>query len=285
MTKVKLAEATKEINQQAGTILEEAARIRRSLEGVLGALRKQEAKFQREEEEEKARKRQEEQAELAKQHTKAWTMPDEDEPAAPAAAESDRSEEKAAAEAAAVKPSEPVKEKKEEKQQAEPAAKPQAETEKPAEVPAPKAEEAPKQEKPVEVKPAEAAKPVEKETPVLLRNLNPGSRNLRRNSWFPAQPSASKQRKSEEASLIRAVLFPCHEGGKHDSFQIPDACDCAHPRHARRFRRHAADERQRRDYRRWKYHLRSGPHQPAPVPADYYSRQETRRVRIQIHDQ
>ena len=86
MTKVKLAEATKEINQQAGTILEEAARIRRSLEGVLGALRKQEAKFQREEEEEKARKRQEEQAELAKQHTKAWTMPDEDEPAAPAAA-------------------------------------------------------------------------------------------------------------------------------------------------------------------------------------------------------
>ena len=42
------------------------------------ALRKQEAKFQREEEEEKARKRQEEQAELAKQHTKAWTMPDED---------------------------------------------------------------------------------------------------------------------------------------------------------------------------------------------------------------
>ena len=54
MTKVKLAEATKEINQQAGTILEEASRIRRSLEGVMQALRKQEAKFQREEEEEKA---------------------------------------------------------------------------------------------------------------------------------------------------------------------------------------------------------------------------------------
>jgi hypothetical protein len=162
MTKVKLAEATKEINQQAGTILEEAARIRRSLEGVLGALRKQEAKFQREEEEEKARKRQEEQAELAKQHTKAWTMPDEDEPA-PADAESDRSEEKAAAEAAAVKPSEPVKEKKEEKQQAEPAAKPQNETEKPAEAPAAKAEapkqEAPKQETPKQEASAETAKP------------------------------------------------------------------------------------------------------------------------------
>ena len=165
MTKVKLAEATKEINQQAGTILEEAARIRRSLEGVLGALRKQEAKFQREEEEEKARKRQEEQAELAKQHTKAWTMPDEDEPAAPAAAESDRSEEKAAAEAAAVKTSEPAKEKKEEKREAEPAAKPQAEAEKPAEAPAAKAEapkqEAPKQETPKQEASAETAKPVE----------------------------------------------------------------------------------------------------------------------------
>ncbi|MBR5110648.1 MAG: translation initiation factor IF-2 [Clostridia bacterium] len=85
MTKVKLAEATKEINEQAGVILEDAARIRRSLDTVMQALRKQEQKFQREEEEEKARKRQEEQAELAKQHAKAWTMPDEDEAVAPAA--------------------------------------------------------------------------------------------------------------------------------------------------------------------------------------------------------
>ena len=92
MTKVKLTEATKEINQQAGVILEEAARIRRNLEGVLQTLRKQEAKFQREEEEERTRKRQEEQQLLAQQHTKAWTMPDEEEaeaeaPAAPAPAE------------------------------------------------------------------------------------------------------------------------------------------------------------------------------------------------------
>ena len=86
MTKVKLAEATKEINQQAGAVLEDAARIRRSLESVLQALRRQEAKFQREEEEERARKRQEEQQELAKQHTKAWTMPDEEEPETPAPA-------------------------------------------------------------------------------------------------------------------------------------------------------------------------------------------------------
>ena len=131
MTKVKLAEATKEINQQAGTILEEAARIRRSLEGVLGALRKQEAKFQREEEEEKARKRQEEQAELAKQHTKAWTMPDEDESAPSSAPAQDQSEEKAAAEPVPVKTPEPVKEKKEEKQEAAPPAEGGADAPKP----------------------------------------------------------------------------------------------------------------------------------------------------------
>ena len=55
MTKVKLTEATKEINQQAGVILEEAARIRRNIENVLQTLRKQESKFHREEEEERAK--------------------------------------------------------------------------------------------------------------------------------------------------------------------------------------------------------------------------------------
>ena len=70
MTK-KLAEATKEINQQAGAILEEAARIRRSLDSVLQNLRKQETRFQKEEEEEKARRHEEEQKLLAEQHTKA----------------------------------------------------------------------------------------------------------------------------------------------------------------------------------------------------------------------
>ena len=104
MTK-KLAEATKEINQQAGAILEEAARIRRSLDSVLQNLRRQEAKFQKEEEEEKARKREEEQKLLAEQHTKAWTMPDEDEakaesPAAPAPEPKEAPKQAAAAPAA-----------------------------------------------------------------------------------------------------------------------------------------------------------------------------------------
>ena len=181
MTKVKLAEATKEINQQAGSILEEAARIRRSLEGVLGSLRKQEAKFQREEEEEKARKRQEEQAELAKQHTKAWTMPDEEESAAPAAPEDQMSEKKAAAEKAPAQTAEPSKEKKEEKPAA-PAQKPQETTEKPQ-------AETPKREKPVETKPAEAkpaegkpaaeAKPAAKPAPKQAQPAKPAA---------PAQP-------------------------------------------------------------------------------------------------
>ncbi len=78
MAKVKLAEAIKEINQQSGVILEEAARVKRNVESVFQTLRKQEAQFLREEEEERQRKRFEEQQALSQQHTRAWTMPDED---------------------------------------------------------------------------------------------------------------------------------------------------------------------------------------------------------------
>ncbi len=96
MTKVKLAEATKEINQQSGVILEEAAHIRRNIDTLMQTLRKQEARFQREQEEEQARKHQEEQKILAQQHTKAWTMPDEEEAAPKAAAAPEKKEEKQA---------------------------------------------------------------------------------------------------------------------------------------------------------------------------------------------
>ena len=71
MTKVKLKEATKEINQKAGAILEESARIRRNAENLLQSLQKQRAQMQREKEE--AQKRQQ-----VQQHTKAWTMPDDE---------------------------------------------------------------------------------------------------------------------------------------------------------------------------------------------------------------
>ena len=56
----KLAEATKEINQQTGVILEEAARVKRNIDNVLQSLRKQEAQFQRAENEQRDKKRQEE---------------------------------------------------------------------------------------------------------------------------------------------------------------------------------------------------------------------------------
>ena len=196
MTKVKLAEATKEINQQAATILEEASRIRRSLEGVMQALRKQEAKFQREEEEEKARKRQEEQAELAKQHTKAWTMPDEDTAQAKADAPAEGKKEEAAPAPVKAEPA-PVQEKpaveeapapaqetnaaeKQEdkkKTEAKPAAKaPQAEEK----AEAPKAEKAkPAEKKAAEEKPAAGkpeAKPAPKPAPVSAKPVMPAEK-------------------------------------------------------------------------------------------------------------
>ena len=153
MTKVKLTEATKEINQQSGVMLEEAARIKRNLETVLQTLRKQEAKLQREEEEARARKREEEQNLLAQQHTKAWTMPDEDvepvssAPKAEASATAAPEKKEDAPEKAAPAP------KAEEKPAEKAAPAPKAE-EKPAEkaAPAPKAEE----------KPAEKAAPAPK---------------------------------------------------------------------------------------------------------------------------
>ena len=72
MTKVKLKEATKELNQKAGAILEESARIRRSAEQLLQQLQRQRMQMVREEEEEQKRLQ-------AEQHAKAWTMPDDEE--------------------------------------------------------------------------------------------------------------------------------------------------------------------------------------------------------------
>ncbi len=161
MTKVKLAEATKEINQQSGVILEEAAHIRRNIDTLMQTLRKQEARFQREQEEEQARKHQEEQKILAQQHTKAWTMPDEEEAAPKAAAAPEKKEEKKA-EKPAEKPVEKAEEKKAEKPAAQnqqaPAKQEEAKAEKPAEkqeeAKAPAKQEEAKAEKPVAAAPA-----------------------------------------------------------------------------------------------------------------------------------
>ncbi len=83
MTKVKLKDATKELSKDAGGVLEEATRVKRSAEGLLQTLRKLENQFIREEEQRRAQEKLEEQQKLAEQHTKAWTMPDEEEAVAP----------------------------------------------------------------------------------------------------------------------------------------------------------------------------------------------------------
>ncbi len=168
MTKVKLAEATKEINQQSGVILEEAAHIRRNIDTLMQTLRKQEVRFQREQEEEQARKHQEEQKILAQQHTKAWTMPDEEEAAPKAAAAPEKKEEKQAekpAQKAAPQKEEKPAVKAEEKPVQKETAVPQKEekpapvAEKPEEKAAPAKQEEAKAEKPAVPVPQQA-KPV-----------------------------------------------------------------------------------------------------------------------------
>ena len=162
MTKVKLKEATKEINQKAGAILEESARIRRNAESLLQSLQKQRTQMQREKEE--AQKRQQ-----VQQHTKAWTMPDDETvQEAPAAApvaqpKAPAAEAAPAPKPAAAKPAAPAPEKaapaavkKEEK----PAVKEQPKQEPKAEAPSAPAE------KPAAA-PVEAVKPAEKPAPAV----------------------------------------------------------------------------------------------------------------------
>lgn len=160
MTKVKLKEATKEINQKAGAILEESARIRRNAESLLQSLQKQRTQMQREKEE--AQKRQQ-----VQQHTKAWTMPDDETvQEAPAAAPVAQSKAPAAEAApapkpAAAKPAAPAPEKAASaavKKEEKPAVKEQPKQEPKAEAPSAPAE------KPAAA-PVEAVKPAEKPAP------------------------------------------------------------------------------------------------------------------------
>ncbi|MDD2428653.1 MAG: translation initiation factor IF-2 [Eubacteriales bacterium] len=78
MAKLKMKEATKELNQRSGVILAEAERIKRNADVMLQMLRQQETQFMRKEEDERVREKQQQQQEMLSQHTKAWTMPDDD---------------------------------------------------------------------------------------------------------------------------------------------------------------------------------------------------------------
>ena len=206
MTKVKLTEATKEINQQAGAILEDAARIKRNLDAVMQSLRKQESRFQRAEEEERARKRQEEQQLLAQQHTKAWTMPDEEDhapapaeaPAEKAPAEKAQPAAKQPAEKTAEKPAASAPVKAEAPKQEKPAAPVQE-----AAKPAVKEEKQEKQEKPVE-KPAE--KPVEK--PAEKAAEKPVEKPAEKAAEKPAAPAPVKAAQPAPAAAQPAPARP-----------------------------------------------------------------------------
>ena len=209
MTKVKLTEATKEINQQAGAILEDAARIKRNLDAVMQSLRKQESRFQRAEEEERARKRQEEQQLLAQQHTKAWTMPDEEDhapapaeaPAEKALAEKAQPAAKQPAEKTAEKPAASAPVKAEAPKQEKPAA-PVQEAAKPA-VKEEKQEKQEQQEKPVE-KPAE--KPVEK--PAEKAAEKPVEKPAEKAAEKPAAPAPVKAAQPAPAAAQPAPARP-----------------------------------------------------------------------------
>ena len=173
MTKVKLKDATKELATGAGSVLNDATRVRKSADALMQSLRKLEAKFTREEEERVAREKREEQEKLLSSHSKAFTMPDDDEPQAQPApkAEAPAKEQPGAEnpvpEAAKPQPEKPVEVKpapEAPKPEVKPESKPAPQTEaKPAASDASKPEV--RQEKPVEGTPAEnkpaEAKPAE----------------------------------------------------------------------------------------------------------------------------
>ena len=80
MTKVKLKDATKELLSGTEAVLGSASQVRKKADELVQMARKFETQFIREEEQRRAEEKQAEQERLAKQHTKAFTMPDTPEP-------------------------------------------------------------------------------------------------------------------------------------------------------------------------------------------------------------
>ncbi|MBE5801312.1 MAG: translation initiation factor IF-2 [Clostridiales bacterium] len=183
MTKVKLRDATKELLTGAEAALNHVSAMRKNANDLVQAARKLEAQYLREQEQHRAEEKQAEEERLARQHTKAFTMPDNDEPEvtkeAPKAEpktevkaepkETPKEEVKVEAKVEPKVESKPVK-----AETAPKAEKPAAETTQPAQA-KPAAETKPAAaEKPVEAKPAaekpaaekpQAAKPVQQPRP------------------------------------------------------------------------------------------------------------------------
>ena len=192
MTKVKLRDATKELLKDAEAALNHVSAMRKNASELAQAARKLESQFVREEEQQRAKAEQAEQERLARQHTKAFTMPDTDEPEAVKEAPNAESkpEVKVAepkAEAAPKAEQKPEAKPVEKKAEPKPAAekKPEAKEEK---KPEPKAEvkaEPKAEQKPVEAKPAAKA-----ETPKAEAK--------------PAEPKAETAPKAEEKPAAAA---------------------------------------------------------------------------------
>ncbi|MEG1891776.1 MAG: translation initiation factor IF-2 [Clostridia bacterium] len=80
MTKVKLKDATRELLKGAENMLNSVVSIRKNADELAQAARKLETQFAHEEEQRRAEERQAEQQRLIRQHAKAYTMPDTEEP-------------------------------------------------------------------------------------------------------------------------------------------------------------------------------------------------------------
>ena len=80
MTQVKKANISKQLNKRADELAQETQRLRRQADELMRMLKRDEARFTREAEEARRLQKAEEKQELLRNQTKAWTMPDDEEP-------------------------------------------------------------------------------------------------------------------------------------------------------------------------------------------------------------
>ncbi len=79
MSKLKVQEATKDLTQATGRLLEEVSHVRRTGQETLQALRRLEGMFAQEDEQRREQERMEAQRQILETQSRAWTMPDAEE--------------------------------------------------------------------------------------------------------------------------------------------------------------------------------------------------------------
>ena len=194
MTKVKLRDATKELLKDAEAALTHVSAMRKNASELAQAARKLETQFVREEEQQRAKAEQAEQERLARQHTKAFTMPDNDEPEV--AKEAPKAEAKPEVKAEAAPKAEKKVEEKVEK-------KPEAKVEAPVEKkPEGKTEAEKKPEPKTEAKPAEA-KEAPKTKPAPKAEAKPAETKAEAAPKAEEKPAAQAQSAAKPAQAAR----------------------------------------------------------------------------------